>query len=289
VYQVKLSVSNSFGTDSTTKIYYINVVSAINLCSVISTTAKEGIFYDSGGLLGNYSALENCTLLIEPTCALSITLNFAQFDTETFYDVLSIYDGSNTSGNLLLSVSGSIMPASVTAYSGKMFIVWRSNTTTNNSGFEVEWTSILSNFIPPISTFSVQYTNPPIATLVQFTDHTLNEPLFWDWDFGDGSFSSLQNPKHSFNIPGIHTIRLITRNCFSADTSYETINVQESPTISINVDSIYSSLECNEDITILKGIFVTEVFDILIIPLWLVLYIEVKTCSVEFSKILLLL
>jgi len=263
VYQVKLSVSNSFGTDSTTKIYYINVVSAINLCSVISTTAKEGIFYDSGGLLGNYSALENCTLLIEPTCALSITLNFAQFDTETFYDVLSIYDGSNTSGNLLLSVSGSIMPASVTAYSGKMFIVWRSNTTTNNSGFEVEWTSILSNFIPPISTFSVQYTNPPIATLVQFTDHTLNEPLFWDWDFGDGSFSSLQNPKHSFNIPGIHTIRLITRNCFSADTSYETINVQESPTISINVDSIYSSLECNEDITIPITIFNTGAGDLL--------------------------
>jgi len=263
VYQVKLRVSNSFGTDSTTKIYYINVVSAINLCSVISTTAKEGIFYDSGGLLGNYSVLENCTLLIEPTCALSITLNFAQFETETFYDVLTIYDGTNTSGNLLLSVSGSILPASVTANSGKMFIVWRSNTSTNNSGFEVEWTSIISNAIPPISTFSVQYTNPPIATLVQFTDHTLNDPLFWDWDFGDGGFSSLQNPKHSFNIPGNHSIRLIARNCFSADTAYETINVQESPTISINADSIYSSLECNEDITIPITIFNTGAGDLL--------------------------
>ena len=57
------------------------------------------------------------------------------------------------------------------------------------------------------------------ATLkVQFTDLSDN-PGEWFWDFGDGSFSSLQNPVHSYNAPGRYEVCLSVYNsaadCFA--------------------------------------------------------------------------
>jgi PKD repeat protein len=40
-----------------------------------------------------------------------------------------------------------------------------------------------------------------------FTDSSSNA-VAWNWDFGDGSFSSLQNPSHTFASPWYHTVAL---------------------------------------------------------------------------------
>ncbi|MBP6455219.1 MAG: gliding motility-associated C-terminal domain-containing protein [Chitinophagaceae bacterium] len=69
-----------------------------------------------------------------------------------------------------------------------------------------------------------------LGDTVNFLDMSSSASL-WDWDFGDGNTSSLQNPSHFYALPGQYTVRLIASNisalCNSADTSYKTINVFE--------------------------------------------------------------
>ncbi|HKR03774.1 MAG TPA: PKD domain-containing protein [Bacteroidia bacterium] len=87
-------------------------------------------------------------------------------------------------------------------------------------------------------TFQLQVTiNIPLAPTANFTINTqpcnLNVTLTntsqngtgYQWDFGDGSISSLTNPPHTYASPGIYTITLITNNnCFS-DTIQQQIDL----------------------------------------------------------------
>lgn len=45
---------------------------------------------------------------------------------------------------------------------------------------------------------------------VQFTDATSAvTPTSWDWDFGDGETSTLQNPLHNYDTPGVYDVILV--------------------------------------------------------------------------------
>lgn len=44
---------------------------------------------------------------------------------------------------------------------------------------------------------------------MQFTDQTLNSPVGWAWDFGDGNNSNVQNPAHVYADTGSYTVQLI--------------------------------------------------------------------------------
>lgn len=52
---------------------------------------------------------------------------------------------------------------------------------------------------------------------IQFYDTSKSNINSWQWDFGDGNFSNLQNPKHDF-MPGVYTISLKVINCFGEDS-----------------------------------------------------------------------
>jgi PKD repeat protein len=50
---------------------------------------------------------------------------------------------------------------------------------------------------------------PPL--LVSFTDASA-DAISWQWDFGNGSTSTIQNPSHIYTQSGIYTVRLIVTN-----------------------------------------------------------------------------
>lgn len=66
-----------------------------------------------------------------------------------------------------------------------------------------------------------------------FTDTSQNFGFvinFWEYDFGDGTFSNVQNPDHIFAAAGTYTVQLIVGNTSSCyDTIQQTVFVKPSP------------------------------------------------------------
>ena len=244
IFPVSLTVSNIFGIDSITKTAYIHVVNSINLCSGIShTNAPAGKLFDSGGIAGNYQNNENCNFLIDVDCATSVTLTFNSLNLVSG-DAIKIYSGLNSSGTLLLTVSGNQVPAPLTVPGKSLFINFTSNSASVAFGFDINWTAAVGSSNPTIASFSIDNSNPPLGVQVNFTDNSTNDPQSWQWDFGDGTFSNLQNPQHAFFTSGLQNIKLVASNCFSTDTVIQTLLVQQAPVITATPDSAFLTLGC---------------------------------------------
>jgi Zn-dependent metalloprotease len=224
MYPVKLVATNSFGTDSLTQIQYINVVNTANICQQTTMTSLSGTIYDSGGPNGNYVDNENCSFLINPGCADSLTLTFTQFDLEFNWDYLYIYDGTSAAAPLLGSYTGNALPPTFTASNGAFFIVFTSDFSIVRPGFAATWTSVAVGSAPAAS-FSYMPVVPPASTPVQFTDQSLNAPTSWFWDFGDAGTSTQQNPSHIYANAGTYIVTLVVCNCISCDTVTYQISV----------------------------------------------------------------
>jgi PKD repeat protein len=52
---------------------------------------------------------------------------------------------------------------------------------------------------------------------VHFTDKSEGNPTGWQWDFGDGSYSTLQNPVYTYNTPGRYTVTLTATDGAQSD------------------------------------------------------------------------
>jgi PKD repeat protein len=68
---------------------------------------------------------------------------------------------------------------------------------------------------------------------VTFRDQSTGNPISWNWDFGGGNLSNLQNPVMTFSTPGVYSVTLVVRNGNGTNgitkTNYITVN--PSPTI----------------------------------------------------------
>jgi PKD repeat protein len=77
---------------------------------------------------------------------------------------------------------------------------------------------------------------------IQFINNSqtgLNNILGYQWDFGDGTTSSIQNPLHSFPGPGVYNVSLtITDQSLCTHTINHTVTIYESPEVSIITQSI---------------------------------------------------
>jgi Zn-dependent metalloprotease len=225
VYPVTLAATNGFGSDTLTQTLYISVVNSANICQSTTMTSGNGTLYDSGGPNGNYIDNESCTFLIDPNpCVSNLTLSFLQFDLESFYDYFTVYDGTNASAPLIGSYTGNTLPPTLTSTSGKFFIQFTSDVSIVYSGFQVTWSSTaLTN--GPAASFSYAPVSPPANTPVTFTDQSLNAPTSWSWSFGDNTYSSLQNPVHTYTMSGTYTVTLVASNCIDSDTTEFLLNV----------------------------------------------------------------
>jgi PKD repeat protein len=54
---------------------------------------------------------------------------------------------------------------------------------------------------------------------VAFTDNSTNSPIEWNWDFGDHTNSTDQDPVHVYSAPGNYTVSLTASNPFGSNTS----------------------------------------------------------------------
>lgn len=85
--------------------------------------------------------------------------------------------------------------------------------------------------IPPVADFSANQTSGTIPLAVLFTDNSTNTPTSWNWSFGDGSYSALQNPEYTFIRPGSYSVTLNASNIagYNSTTRVNYIDVIPQP------------------------------------------------------------
>ncbi len=69
----------------------------------------------------------------------------------------------------------------------------------------------------------------PTDTAIQFTDTSnpgFPTTLTWDWAFGDGGTSTLENPMHAYDTPGTYTVTLTVDNGVFSDTYSAPVRVE---------------------------------------------------------------
>lgn len=108
-------------------------------CASITTLSNcNGVFSDGSGST-NYSNNMNCTWLIAPSGATSITLTFTSFNTEAGYDFVRVYNGSNALAPSLGTFSGTTIPAPVSSTGGSMFVSFTSDQFVVGSGWSANY------------------------------------------------------------------------------------------------------------------------------------------------------
>ncbi len=78
---------------------------------------------------------------------------------------------------------------------------------------------------------------------VQFNDSTSQDPDLWQWDFGDGTISTEQNPQHIYDEEGSYTVCLIAENSSTgcSDTICQWIDLSH-PCLLFNPGFTYQAL-----------------------------------------------
>jgi Zn-dependent metalloprotease len=217
VYPIKLTVSNSDGTDSITKLTYIIVQEEENMCNGVSySSAAYGTLFDSGGPNGNYGNFEDCGFVIDIPCAKGVKLSKNSFVNFSSNHTLYIYHGTDLSGgpgSLIAAYSGNKDLSDITYDYMPLYIHFVSNSSTTSSGFGIQWNAIDQEEVP----------NTPILSNIGFNIQAGREfsmfsvdqgyPLTQNWDFGDGSVGSGNFVKHTYDEPGIYNVTLYSENC----------------------------------------------------------------------------
>lgn len=124
-------------TENTNGGWLIGYSSDIPLyCSNSMLTEPVGTISDGSGP-ANYHNLTTCLWMIQPGSGLDITLSFNEFYTEEGFDYVSVYDGADEIGEF----SGGELPPNLTAYSGMMTVVFATNSSITESGWEAIYTT----------------------------------------------------------------------------------------------------------------------------------------------------
>jgi Zn-dependent metalloprotease len=115
-----------------------------NYCSGSTTilTALNGSFSD-GSSSNKYANNSNCSWLIEPPNANSITLSFTSFNTESEYDGVVVYDGKDNTSNVIGKFTGQGIPTPVTSSGGKMFLEFFTDPALREDGWNANYTSTI--------------------------------------------------------------------------------------------------------------------------------------------------
>ena len=111
------------------------------------------------------------------------------------------------------------------------YTVWLVATNPNGS----DSTSIIVTYDPnaclgpaPTADFTSNVTFT-CTGVIEFTDQSIDNPVNWQWDFGDSGTSSDQNPTHAYSTPGTYDVTLLASNGSGSDTEVKTAYIIYDP------------------------------------------------------------
>ncbi len=129
-----------------------------------------------------------------------------------------------------------------------------------DQGFPSDIFEIRVRLFEDIASFSVStdtlYLDHPTANVVNFTDESIN-PISWQWDFGQGTQSTLQNPSILFNQEGTYQVSLTVENEFGClDTFSKDLVVAQRP-VPLQFEALTL---CPNEVTTISDASASELF-----------------------------
>jgi vibriolysin len=243
-YDVSLTVTNAQGSDTETKVGYIQV-SAIPYCSSqgnnysyewisrvvvgsLDNSSGAAGYTDFTGITGNLTAGNSVSVALTP--------GFSSSSYTEYWKIWIDYNGDHDfadSGEQVYSGSGSSqITGSFTVPSGlnivtRMRVSMKYNAAptsceTFTYGEVEDYTVNISGGViqPPVAAFTASATTVTVGGSVTFTDQSTNNPTSWAWSFEGGTptSSTSQNPTVTYNTEGTYNVSLTATNSAGSDT-----------------------------------------------------------------------
>ena len=103
----------------------------------------------------------------------------------------------------------------------------------------------------PVAGFTATPTSGCAPLRVQFSDNSTGSPTNWNWDFGNGTVSTQQNPVTTFINPGIYTVKLTAGNTAGSNSTVKTqyITVYDKPVVKFTVNDSADCVPFNSNFT----------------------------------------
>ncbi len=199
IYTVKLTASNTAGSNTTTKNSYINVTTSPPV-PVAGFTANKTSGY---------------TPLI-----VKFTDQSSGSPTQWLWEFGTGATSSLQNPEYVYTTQG--------LYSVRL-------TANNSAGSSVALKSSYINVSAsppaPVAAFTANQTIGYAPLSVKFTDQSSNNPTQWLWEFGTGATSPLQNPEYVYSTQGLYSVRLTATNSAGSSVALKSsyINVNTSP------------------------------------------------------------
>ena len=193
-YTVKLTATNSAGSNLFTQTNYITVTSG-----VVSPVAN---------FVGSPSS---------GTAPLTVTFTDRSTNTPTLWS----WDfGDNSAVNATVQ-----NPVHTYASAGNYTVkLTATNSAGSNSSTQTNYITVTSGVVSPVANFVGSPSSGTAPLTVTFTESSTNTPTLWSWDFGDNSAvnATMQNPVHNYASAGTYTVKLTATNSAGSNTSTQT-------------------------------------------------------------------
>lgn len=143
----------------------------------------------------------------------------------------NIVSGPNLGGNFWTTPNSTGFSETASDGNGDGFA---DTTYTSTNGNVVDKYPLIK-VVVPVANFSTNATSGTVPLTVRFTDLSQNAESR-NWDFGDGTNSTEQNPEHTYSSTGSYTVNLTVSNKNSTDSKLATITVSEGNPIILTAD-----------------------------------------------------
>jgi hypothetical protein len=222
---VDLAVTATGGEYAATSTQAVTIgVIPVYLMSNAPVTACSGTFYDSGGATGDYALNENYTKTFTAgTPGAMLRFVFEEFNTESGYDKLFVYDGPSTSATLLGTYMGTTSPGTITSSGSSITFKFTSDNLINKSGWKATLSCVMPTAAPACASAPAPAngaTNVMSGTLTWVSAGATEHDVYFGTAPNPAKVATVMSPSYSVGLESGTTYywRVVSRNIVGEST-----------------------------------------------------------------------
>jgi PKD repeat protein len=97
----------------------------------------------------------------------------------------------------------------------------------NNTVTKSAYIKVARAMQKPVASFISNVTSRNALLSVSFADKSTGSPTSWYWDFGDRTYSTIQNPVHVYNKAGQYTVILKVTSTAGSNTVKKIVRISQ--------------------------------------------------------------